>query len=304
VPEPRLTKDQRRAAAQEAARIQREKQKRKERRTRIFLIVGSTLAIIGVFAIVGVVLINANKPAGPGPANMASDGILFVGSDDGVEVVESDPIPADGTPTATDTDALEPGVHIVTYIDYRCPFCNEFEAANAATIQSLVEAGIASLEVHPISILDRVSLGSKYSTRAASAAGCVATYAPDQFLDVNAALFAAQPAENTSGLTNAELADVVAGAGVTDEKVASCIRDETYTSWVTAASTRALADPDLQDADGNFGTPRVTVNGVIYDGQPGDATAFQAFLTQAAIAADAEDGETPTPTPTPTTPAG
>lgn len=278
----------------------REKQKRKDRRNRFLLIGGSTLAILGIFAIVGVVLINSNKPVGPGPANMASDGIVLVGGDEGVTAVPTDPIPADGQPTPTDTDALEPKVHIVTYIDYRCPFCNEFETANGATIQSLVESGIASLEVHPISILDRVSAGTKYSTRSANAAACVANYEPDSFLTANTALFAVQPPEETAGLDNGEIVDVIAGAGIDSDEVASCIRDERFTSWVTSATTRALADPDLQDEQGNFGTPRVLVNGVLYPGAPGDATAFQAFLTQAAVAVD--DGSTPTPTPTP--PAG
>ena len=39
----------------------RDKQKRRERRNRIFLIVGSTVAIIAIFGAVGLVLINANK---------------------------------------------------------------------------------------------------------------------------------------------------------------------------------------------------------------------------------------------------
>jgi protein-disulfide isomerase len=300
VPEPRLTKDQRRAAAQEAARIMREKQKRTERRNRILLIGGSTVAILAIFAVVAVVLINSNKPAGPGPENMASDGIVFTGSDAGVTAVPTKAIPAGGDPTPTDTAALGDKIqlNIVTYVDYRCPFCNEFETANAQTIQSLVEAGVASLEVHPISILDRVSNGTKYSTRSANAMACVANFDPDNFLSVQTALFASQPPENTAGLSNDEIASLVSGAGVTDEKVAACIKDERFTDWVTAATDRALADPDLKDANGNFGTPRVTVNGQLYNGAPGDAQSFQAFIAQVAASAGG-DGSTPTPTPSP-----
>lgn len=303
MPQDRLTKDQRREAARESARIEREKQKRRDRRNRIFLIGGSTLAILAIFAVVAVVLVNANKPEGPGPANMASDGILITGSEAGLKALETDAIPAGGDPTPTDASSLDAPLLITTYIDYRCPFCNEFETANAASIEQLVQSGIAALEVHPISILDRVSAGTKYSTRSANAAACVANFEPDSFLDVNAALFAAQPPEETAGLTNNELADIVSGAGVTSEDVASCIRDETYTGWVTASTNRALADPALQDADGNFGTPRVVINGELYTGAPGDAAAFQAFVGQIYAATDA-GSETPAPTPTPTTPAG
>jgi protein-disulfide isomerase len=298
VPEERLTKDQRRAAAQEAARIMREKQKRKDRRSRFFIIGGSTVGILAVFLIVTLVIVNANKPIGPGPANMASDGIVLIGGDSGITAVETDAIPEGGEPTPTDTDALEPTLHIVTYIDYRCPVCNAFETANSATINSLVESGVASLEVHPVSILDRVSLGTKYSTRSAAAAGCVANYTPDSFLDVSAALFTAQPPEGTTGLTNAELVDVVKGAGVDDEDVASCIRDQDFSGWVTAATDRALADPALRDAQGSFGTPRVIVNGIQYSGAINDPQVFQDFLTQILTTAPG-DGATPTPTPTP-----
>ena len=193
MPEERLTKDQRRAAAQEAARVMREKQKRRERRNRIFLIGGSTLAIVVVAAIVAAVLIAANKPIGPGPANMASDGIVLVGADNAVKAVETDRIKQGGTPTPTDTDALDAKLHIVTYIDYLCPFCNQFETTNAESIKQLVASGIADLEVHPIAILDKNSLGTRYSTRAANAAACVANYDPDKYLDVNTALFGSQP---------------------------------------------------------------------------------------------------------------
>lgn len=278
----------------------REKQKRKDRRNRILLIGGSTVAILAIFAVVAVVLINSNKPEGPGPKNMASDGILFTGTADGIKVVETKAIPAGGDPTPTDPASLEGSIqlNIDTYVDYRCPFCNQFETTNAQTIQSLVESGVASLEVHPISILDRVSNGTKYSTRSASAIGCVAQYDPDKFLDVQTALFANQPAENTAGLSNDEIADIIKGAGADDEKLLQCVKDERFTDWVTAATNRALANPDLLDANGQFGTPRVVVNGQLYSGPVDDANAFQSFLTQVA-AAGAGDGSTPTPTPSP-----
>jgi protein-disulfide isomerase len=301
MPQDRLTKDQRREAAREAARVLREKQKRKDARNRIFLIGGTTVGILAIFLVVALVLINANKPAGPGPLNMASDGILIAGSDDGVKAVETDAIPEGGEPTPTDLESLDAPVLISTYIDYRCPFCNQFEQTNGAAVQQLVESGIAALEVHPISILDRVSAGSKYSTRAAAAAACVANYEPDSFLAVNTALFAAQPPEQTTGLTNDEIVDVVKGAGVDSSKVATCIKDQEFSSWVTAATDRALADPALRTADGSFGTPRIVVNGQIYAGSPSDANAFQAFIAEIYNQTGAGN---PTPTPTPTTPAG
>jgi protein-disulfide isomerase len=302
VPDEKTTKDQRRDAAREAARLQREKQKRRDARTKIFVRGGATLAILAVAAVVTIVIVNANAPAGPGPLNMASDGIVLTGTTDGLAAVKTKAVPADGKPIPTDTSKLDSVVHIVTYVDLLCPFCQQFEATNGAQIQTLVEGGFASLEVHPIAILDSSSLGTKYSTRAANATACVANYKPESYLEVLAALYAdgTQPTEGTKGLTDDELAAVVAKAGVTDKKVATCIKDETFDGWVSAATKRALADKSLENSQGGFGTPTVLVNGARYEGSLTDASAFSAFVAQQYTAAGGADpNATPTPTPTP-----
>jgi protein-disulfide isomerase len=301
VPDEKTTKNQRREAAREAARLQREKQKRRDFRTRIFVRGGVTLGILAIAAIVVLVIVQSTKPTGPGPINMASDGVVLTGTADGLAVVPTKSQAADADPTPTDTDAIGVPVNIVEYVDLLCPFCQQFEATNGATIESLVQGGFASVEIHPISILDSKSLGTKYSTRAASAMGCVANYEPESFLDVLAAMYATgtQPAEGTAGLTNKEIAGVVSTAGVTSDKVAKCITDETFTGWVTAATNRALADPDLKNAQGGFGTPTVFVNGARYEGSLTDAAAFSAFVSDQYTPTDPTATPTPTPTPTP-----
>ena len=101
---------------------------------------------------------------------------------------------------------------------------------------------------------------------------------------MNAALFSNQPAEGTSGLTNAEIASVVGQAGVTDVKVVKCINDEKYVPWVTDATERtrsAIPNSELSEIGG---TPTVIVNGQQYKGNPDDADAFQAFVSEIGIA--------------------
>ena len=61
-----------------------------------------------------------------------------------------------------------------TYVDFMCPVCNQFEQAYGEAIQGLVDDGTITLNIHPISILDRASQGTEYSTRAANAMYCVA----------------------------------------------------------------------------------------------------------------------------------
>lgn len=306
MPDEKLTKNQRREAAREMARLEREKQKKRDTRNRILIRGGSSLAIIAILAVVGLVIYNSTRPVGPGPANMASDGIVLTGGTDGIQVAKTAGIPEGGTPTATDTASLDRDVDIEIYIDYLCPFCNQFETTNGEQITQWVDSGIASIEVHPIAILDGQSAGTRYSSRAANAAACVAVYDPTKFLDVNAAFYAADGVEEgTANLTNAEIIDVIRGAGVADDKVDACVNAETYKGWVTAATARATSDPDLKDENGSFGTPRVIVNGSFYTGALDDAQAFSSFVAQTAAASTGDSGTdgsaTPTPTPSATT---
>ena len=293
----RLTKDQRREQARELARLEREARLKAQARNRILIRVGVTLGIVALLGGIAGGIWLATRPAGPGPANMASDGILFTGTEDGeVKAVQTGAVPADGTPIPTDPDAYDVPARIVTYVDYGCPFCNQFETTNGAQLEELVAAGYATLEVHPISILDRAFLGSEYATRAANAMACVAAEEPDAFLDANAALFAAQPAEQTEGLTDDGIRDVLETAGALNDEISACIGDRRYEGWVAAATERATNDPDLANpSTGGFGTPTVLVNGVRYTGLLDDPTAFAAFVAQNA---DFDESE-PTPTPTP-----
>jgi protein-disulfide isomerase len=267
VPQERLTKDQKREAAREAARIQRERQKRRDRLLKWLVPTVSTVVVLGIAAGITWAFI-ANQP-GPqsatGPRNMISDGILFTGESGEVAHVETGAVKPSGEPTPNDAD--DDGVaHIVTYVDFSCPACKSFEEAYSETFQQLVASGDATLEVHPIAILDNQYAGSRYSSRANNVGACVADLAPESFLDVMAAMYANQPAEGTTGLTNGELVDLVHDAGLTDEAVDTCIEDEFFAPWVLASTTRASNDPDLIPAGAaGLSTPTVVVNGELWD---------------------------------------
>lgn len=295
----RLTKNERREQARENARLQREEQRKKDKRNKILLQGGIILGVLGVAALVVVLIVTSIRPAGPGPNNMASGGIQFTS---GFEVTNTAPLPngADPipNPTSDDADALD----IQVYVDYLCPFCNAFEQTNQEYINSLVDSGAATLEVFPVAILDRLSLGTKYSTRAANAAACVADTEPDSFMDFSASLFANQPAENSSGLENSELIELAGAAGATSDAIAECINGNTFSSFITAMTTSAVNNPDLANpTSGGFGTPTIMVNGQRYNGAVDDAEAFRAFLVQVAGEAFVqEETATSTPTPVPT----
>ncbi|KQP55512.1 thioredoxin domain-containing protein [Agreia sp. Leaf283] len=194
-----------------------------------------------------------------------------------------------GAPAGADGDGIIVGsggadaVRVVTYVDYLCPFCGQFEATNAEQLSDWVASGDVVLEVHPISILDRASLDTRYSTRAANAAACVADSAPQSFEAFSALLFANQPAENTEGLSNADLVDLADEAGALDDSdVSDCIESEGFSDWVTEATDRALTGPlPGSDLEKVSGTPTVIVDGEQYTGSLTDAEEFADFVLPA-----------------------
>lgn len=299
----RLTKDQRREQAREIARLDREQRQKAQRRTSILIRTGATVAIVGVLAAVGWGIWAGTRPAGPGPANMAADAILLTSDGDGgITAVSTAGVPADGTPTATDPSDYDVPVHIVTYIDFGCPYCQLFETSNGPQIRELIAQGYATLEVHPINLLTRAFLGDRYSARSANAGACVAAYEPDAFLDVSDAFFAQQPAESGPGLTNAEIITLLEGAGVSSPEITDCVNNESFKGWVDAATERALLGPlPNTDEEKVDGTPTILVNGVKYS--PSDLSSvdeFSTFVAQNADFSSTDDDATPTPTPTPT----
>jgi len=283
--QPLPPKKDRREEARESARLIREEQKKRDARRRWYWRGGIGVALIAVAVVVAMVIVGSVKPPAAGPLNMASDGLLMQGDGTTVAAVPTPATAANADPVPTDVSALTSTVNITVYLDYLCPYCGQFETTNAAQLSSWLTAGNITLETHPISILDQSSNGTKYSTRSANAAACVANYQPDSFLDVNSALFANQPTEGTNGLTNAELVSLVEKAGVTDKSVATCINDLEFGDWVSASTKRALAGPlPNTDVKNVSGTPTVLVQGVQYTGALDDATAFETFVMQQATA--------------------
>ncbi|WFR68532.1 thioredoxin domain-containing protein [Curtobacterium flaccumfaciens] len=273
------TKKARREAARERARLARAKEQARRRRNRTLGISGIIVGGLAVIAIVVVVIANSVQPAGPGPRNMASDGILFHGSNGKVVPVETKAVPEGGKPTATKQD--DSVANITVYSDYMCPYCNQFETSQMSQIEQWVEDGSATLELHPFNLLDRSSLGSKYSTRSAAAAACVANDDPGAFLAFNTSLYENQPSENTRGLTNDKLASLAKAAGATSPAVASCITSQKFAGWVADATNRVLNDTIPNSSlDKVTSTPTVIVNGKQYTGSLTDTDAFAAFVEQ------------------------
>jgi protein-disulfide isomerase len=146
-------------------------------------------------------------------------------------------------------------VTVDLYEDFQCPVCRRFESTDAGTLASLVRAGTVQLHYHPMAFLD-TSANGRYSTRALDAAAAVLTAAgPDGFQRFHDLLYADQPPEGGSGLSDEQLVQLAAQAGASGPAVEQAVRNVSYGGWAAAATDRA-------SRDGVTATPTVLVGGV------------------------------------------
>ncbi|HEY3437343.1 MAG TPA: thioredoxin domain-containing protein [Actinotalea sp.] len=243
---PRPSKANRREDARAQALRLKEEQQRAARRQRTFAVAGLVAGVAILAVVVALILGQANSTSldkTAAPASATASGGILVGKD-GI---------------AGKSDGAKAGaVTVALYSDFMCPICKSFEQINGATLDQLRESGDIVMEYHPVSILDRAAMGTQYSTRAANAAATVADQAPDKFLPFMTSLFADQPAENTVGLSDDQIAQHAVDAGV-PQAVADTFTKGTFTSWVGAATEQASKDL------GQLGTPTILLNGTKLD---------------------------------------
>lgn len=276
------TKAQRREAARAEALAMREAQAKRDKRNRLITIgalVGGLLVLVGVFLAIWIPAMNDRNETldavaegdlsqVESPANSTDDGGI--------------PMGAEGV---AGTDNGAEAVEIGVYLDYMCPICGTFEETNGETLDALRESGDVTVVVHPVSILDRTSQGSQFSTRAAAAAAFVADRAPEAMNQFNTLMFENQPAEGTEGLTDEQIADLAEQAGAPAD-VAAQIADgtaaETYADWVATATSLVTQDEALSNPQsGGFGTPTITIDGERWDGNWQDPTALSSAVEAA-----------------------
>lgn len=295
----RPSKNQRRGAAREKAKALREAQRRKDRRNKFLVQGGVVFGIVAIVAIVALILVNTLKPAGPGPKNMASGGII-IGKN---LVAERAPAQAvTETPVSPPPDTSTGVVSVRMYIDYLCPVCGVFEATNGAQIKDWLNSGAITLDIHPIAMLVSSSAGTKYSLRAANAAACVANYSPDQFFDFNSLMFEDQPKEGTPGRSDKELQQITKRAKVENQSAINrCINDQQFKAWALAEADRVIGNPlPNSNVTRMTGTPTVIVNGMQFPGGSNDADAFAQFIQRAAASAYTTATPSPSASASPT----
>ncbi|MCT9821073.1 DsbA family protein [Microbacterium sp. W1N] len=300
----------RREVLREKAKLVHVKQSRARLARRSALVVTAVAAVAVVAVVVSWAIGSAADRPQLSPENTADDGFAVSSISGAVQGASDETLDMQAAPPADDeaqgeatapapTATAEPPVDIRVYVDYLSPAAREWQIANVQQLSSWVGQGAVALSYHPVSMLTAKSNGTKYSLRAASAAACVATYSPDTFFAYNNELLSKQPAVDSDGFTDKELATLAIASGVGDpKKVRSCIEEESFSTWVKSVTERAISG--IPDADGVSltGTPMVLVNGEQYVGSLSDPAEFSQFvLTSASDAFYKTQSPTPTPTP-------
>ena len=288
-----MSKNERRQQAREQARLAREQEKKREKRSRLLLQGGVVLGVIAILAVVGIVLMQTMKPAGPGPENMASGGVVFT---EDLQVVEGPALEDGEERQAPVVDRGSLPLDMTVYVDYMCPGCGNFEQTYGTMLETYVGSGDLQLEVFPLTFQDSQSLGTKYSTRAANIVGCVVEQQPEFAFALHNNLLMAdvQPAQGTTGLSDEELLDQAATAGANvDSELRNCVNDRSFADFFTQ-NTRVATEvgvlgledgAQLMGSDGQpqpadepqrlVSTPMVIVNGQEWvSSRDGDLEAF------------------------------
>jgi protein-disulfide isomerase len=191
-------------------------------------------AVVVVVALVVVIVVQSHRTStsadAAAPTNTTGNGYVFaVGSADAPVTVD-------------------------LYEDFQCPNCKALEDRTGSTLEGLVTAGTVQVHYHGMAFLN-TEKNDDYSTRALNAAAVVAseagTGAYQEFHDL---LFAHQPDEGGSGLTDDQLVAYAGQAGATSPTVAVDIKNLVYGQWVKGAEEQA-------SKDGVTGTPTVLVDG-------------------------------------------
>jgi len=292
--EQRQSRSEQRDAARAKARALREASARKEKQKSVLLKLSLGVGLTAVVALIVVAVVSSMAPA-PTPSNLLFDNGIKIGAINGKIAAFTD------TQTPTPNPAVTSGKipNIQVYLDYQCPFCGAFDSGvagekdkfpgNMDQIGQWVKDGKATLEIHPISFLDGRATPNTYSSRAANAALCVATYSPDQYFDFNRLLFDNQPAEGTAGPENPALVADTKSVGVQNEsKIADCINNKTYGKWLSN-TTATVLNPSYTVPGTKIvvnSTPTILVNGHQYlPASNGTQTAMELLGDPATFAA-------------------
>lgn len=203
-------------------------------------VVGAVIAAVLIVGVVAAILIGNNGKSGGSSAGAAVPAGVIGGVGGGIV--------ANAATAKSNAPTLE------IYEDFQCPACGDLEKKIGATVTSMATAGEIKLVLHTLSFLDD-NLKNDSSARSANAAACAAD--AGKVMQYHSAVFAAMPAQEGVGYTDAQL---------TEFANTSAITGEAFTTWqkCTSSGQHDQYVADVQDSSGRAGvnsTPTVKLNG-------------------------------------------
>jgi protein-disulfide isomerase len=204
------------------------------------VIIGGVVAALVIVAVVVAIIIGNSGKSGSGSASSAQPKGVVAGDVGGIL--------ANAAPAKSNAPTLD------LYEDFQCPVCGQLEKAMGPSITSMAEAGEIKLVVHTLSFLDD-NLKNDSSKRSANAAACAAD--AGKFLGYHAAVFAAQPAQEGAGYSDAQLTQFATTAGITGASLTTwqkCTSSGEHSQYVADTQTAA-------EKAGVNSTPTLKLNG-------------------------------------------
>ena len=197
-----------------------------------------SVAVVVVLVVVAALVVWMNDSASA-PAPVVTPDAAVIDADTGAIVV------GDGENT------------LDTYIDFMCPVCNQFEQVYGEAITGLVEDGTITHNIHPISILDRLSQGTAVLHARRERDVLRGRFRRHRRGAVHAGDVRQPAREGSTGLTNEQILVIAADVGVTG--IDACVNDGEYAGFVTAMTEQTPVAPGAS----GIGTPTIAVNGEV-----------------------------------------
>ena len=233
------------------------------------ILIGGLIALVSVAIVVALLFIGIGKSSTNSPAGGST-----AQSSAGTPAVASQAVPKGAlgfgqamvvNPDATGVPTLD------VFEDPQCPACKLFETTYGSTVQQLVAAKQVKVVVHTMTFLDR-NLRNDSSVRAANAAFCAADQG--KFREYMSATFAAQPAQEGVGWTEAQLATIAQSVSITGSALdtwKTCQQGLTYAAHIAALEINS-------ERSGVNGTPTALLNGKKMNLSGLDAAGFRAAV--------------------------
>jgi len=238
----KLPKKDRKALARELARMEREREAQRRRRNRRLGWAGAGTTVVAAGVVVALAVQASARAAQVGPSNMLSDGIVLTGDGSALTATRTSALDPGESPVATVVDRTTGVVDLVLYLDYRDPQAQEFWAASAAQIEQWVTGGYATLEIHPLALLDGATVATGDASGSASASPSAApTASPSASASDSAAAGSGEALLGTM-TTTGDYSARAAGA-------LACVADSTPDGVLAVHDALLAAQPDL-DEDG------------------------------------------------------